>query len=254
MSGGGSSFALDQSHTVRLGIGIAGGALGFYGATRRDWVGLGVGVLGLGMIACGLSAVDYHALQDKAKEYGSTVGDKAGEWGQQARDLANKGVDAAKNLTSKAGLGEAITVNKSVEIQQPVGRVFEFWTNYSNFPSFMSNLKEVNDLGGGRSHWVAKGPVGVPVSWDAYETQRIQNELLSWESVPGSAVDTRGTVRFQFIGEGRTRVDIELSYTPPAGQVGHAVAKLFGADPDTEMEQDLQKLKEHLEGAATQNA
>ena len=30
----------------------------------------------------------------------------------------------------------------------------------------MAHLQEVRDLGRGRSHWIAQGPAGMPVSWD----------------------------------------------------------------------------------------
>jgi len=42
-------------------------------------------------------------------------------------------------------------------------------------------------------------------------------------------------------------VDIRLSYNPPGGAIGHVVAKLFGADPKSEMDEDLRRLKTALE-------
>jgi uncharacterized membrane protein len=38
-----------------------------------------------------------------------------------------------------------------------------------------------------------------------------------------------------------------MSYTPPAGAVGHAVARLFGADPKSELNDDLMRMKVFLE-------
>ncbi len=40
---------------------------------------------------------------------------------------------------------------------------------------------------------------------------------------------------------------MRLSYNPPAGPIGHAIAKAFGADPKSEMDQDLMRLKTLLE-------
>ena len=40
---------------------------------------------------------------------------------------------------------------------------------------------------------------------------------------------------------------MRLSYNPPAGAVGHAIAKAFGADPKSEMDQDLLRMKSLLE-------
>ncbi|MGQ0547505.1 MAG: hypothetical protein ACT4P3_19600 [Betaproteobacteria bacterium] len=36
-------------------------------------------------------------------------------------------------------------------------------------------------------------------------------------------------------------------YVPPAGALGHAVAALFGADPKSEMDADLMRMKTMLE-------
>ena len=45
----------------------------------------------------------------------------------------------------------------------------------------------------------------------------------------------------------RAQVHIQLSYNPPAGAVGHAVAALFGADSKTEMDEDLMQMKTMIE-------
>jgi uncharacterized membrane protein len=46
-----------------------------------------------------------------------------------------------------------------------------------------------------------------------------------------------------------------MSYTPPAGVVGHAVAKLLGSDPKSQLDQDLMRLKSTLEtGKAPRDA
>ena len=47
--------------------------------------------------------------------------------------------------------------------------------------------------------------------------------------------------------DGTTRVDVQLSYNPPGGALGHLVAKLFGSDPKSEMDQDLARLKTLIE-------
>jgi uncharacterized membrane protein len=145
----------------------------------------------------------------------------------------------------------AVDIQKTLNIQAPVERVYAFWTNYQNFPRFMTHLKEVRDLGNNRSHWVAAGPAGVPVSWDAEIIEKIENKVLSWRSVPGSQVNTRGSVRFDPNPDGGTRITVRMSYTPPVGLVGHAIASLFGADPKREMDEDLIRLKSLIEFGKT---
>ncbi len=38
-----------------------------------------------------------------------------------------------------------------------------------------------------------------------------------------------------------------MSYKPPAGMVGRAIASLFGDEPGQQMEQDLQRMKSLVE-------
>ena len=95
--------------------------------------------------------------------------------------------------------GGGIEFRKAVRINAPVEDVFAFWQNYDNFPRFMSHLKEVRDMGDGRSHWVANGPADVPVEWDAQITEMRPNRVIAWESLPGSEVYNAGRVRFESV-------------------------------------------------------
>ncbi|HMC15678.1 MAG TPA: hypothetical protein VKI18_08610, partial [Albitalea sp.] len=58
------------------------------------------------------------------------------------------------------------------------------------------------------------------------------------------------TVRFDEEGEG-TRVSVQMSYDPPGGAVGHAVAKLLGRDPKREIDADLARMKSFIETGRT---
>jgi uncharacterized membrane protein len=154
-------------------------------------------------------------------------------------------------LTRCAGLSgsgqRACEVQKTVTIHAPVEEVFEFWTFSENFPRFMAHLREVRNLGDGRSHWVAVGPAGVTASWTAVLTRVDRNELIAWRSEPGSEVASAGAVRFERLGEHSTRLDIHLAYSPPGGALGRFVARLFGADAKSALDDDLVRLKSLLE-------
>lgn len=205
---------LGQAHwppPTRLAIGAAGGGLAVWGVMRRDWLGAALGLAGLTMIA---------------------------------RAWTNKPL--RQLLGVRAGAG-AVTVQKTINIRATVDRVFDFLTHPENFPYFMSNVREVRDLGGGRKRWVVAGPAGVPVEWDAQITQCVANEVLAWESLEGAMVANAGVIHFQPNPDGSTRVDIRLTYTPPAGALGHAIARLFGSDPKSEMDQDLLRVKTMIE-------
>jgi uncharacterized membrane protein len=137
----------------------------------------------------------------------------------------------------------AVDIHKIVNVDAPLEEVFAFWANYENFPRFMSHVREVRDTGGGTSHWVVDRPAGVPVEWDAVVTALETNDVLAWTSVPGSAVESSGIIRFAQNEDGTTHVDLKMTYSPPAGAIGHAAAKLLGADPKRQMDDDLARAK-----------
>jgi uncharacterized membrane protein len=162
-----------------------------------------------------------------------------------ARTVSNK------PLRQIAGLEgyRAINIQKTITIDAPPERVFLFLANYDNFPRFMRHVLSVETLADGRSHWKVVGPVGTIVEWYAITTRVDFNELIEWSTVEGSAVEHVGRIRLEPLGTG-TRVQLQMSYTPPAGVVGHGVAKLLGADPKTQLDDDLMRLKRALETAA----
>jgi uncharacterized membrane protein len=136
----------------------------------------------------------------------------------------------------------AVTIGKSRE------EVFRFWRNLENLPRFMKHLKSVTALSPSRSHWVAEGPGGKTVEWDAEIINEVENQLIGWRSLGGSEVESAGSVHFKTApGDRGTEIFVELQYNPPAGAVGAAIAKLFGRDGQSEIESDLLRLKQYLE-------
>ena len=75
----------------------------------------------------------------------------------------------------------------------------------------------------------------------------LPGELIEWRSISDSDVRHTGAVRFVQTSDGGTRLSVHLSYLPPAGAFGHAVATLFGADPKSEMDADLMRMKSMIE-------
>lgn len=142
--------------------------------------------------------------------------------------------------------GRAIDMQKTITIDAPVEQVFEFLAKYENFPRFMHNVRSVEQRADGQSHWTVAGPAGTTVEWDSITTALDLNELIAWRTTPESAVQHEGWIRLEPF-EGTTRVHLRMSYSPPGGAAGHVIAKLFGADPKSELDQDLMRLKSVLE-------
>jgi uncharacterized membrane protein len=147
---------------------------------------------------------------------------------------------------TQLGGSRGILVDEAVTIRRPVADVYQFWRRFDEFPRFMSHLVSVTTVDGGLSRWVARGPAGTTVEWDARIINEIENELIAWQSVEGSTVATAGSVHFTGDSRG-TMVRVRLQYNPPAGKAGAAVAWLFGEEPGSQVREDLRRVKQLME-------
>lgn len=144
--------------------------------------------------------------------------------------------------------GRSNRVNKSIVINSSPEELYRFWRDFENLPRFMHHLESVRVTGEGRSHWVATAPAGTTVEWDAEITEDRPNELIAWRSLEGADVYNSGSVRFERAPGGRgTIVRVEIDYDPPGGKLGVAVAKLFGEEPELQVNADLRRFKQVIE-------
>jgi uncharacterized membrane protein len=158
------------------------------------------------------------------------------------------GIDTAGNSEGR-GVPEdvGVKVEKSVEVRRSPMELYHFWHQLTNLPEIMPHVISVT-VEDTRSHWVVAGPAGKQVEWDAEFINERPGELIAWQSLPGSDVQSAGSVRFEPIGDGQsTRVRVVLEYLPPAGRAGAFVARLLGSAPEQQLETDLQRFKERME-------
>ena len=160
------------------------------------------------------------------------------------RAATNRG---ARSLLGVGDDGEGFEVLKTIHVAAAPQQVFRLWADFANFPRFMSRVREVEILDDVRSRWVVAGPSGLPVQWIAVVTKMVPNSLIEWRTEAGSPVRHRGEVRFEHNGNGGTRVRVQLRYYPPAGVLGHAAASLLAADPKSDMDEDLMRMKQAIE-------
>lgn len=209
--GGGDGW----SPAVRAGAGLAGAGVALYGAWRGDLPGAALGVAGIAAVC---------------------------------RAVANRRLGRLTGITAGQA---AVELQKTIEVRAPRARVFELWTDPTRFPEFMRHVREVRDLGGGRSRWLVRGPLGMEVGWDAEVTRAEPEERLAWRTVPGSLIQHTGFVTFRDAAGGGTQVNIHLSYNPAIGAAGHLLAQVLGADPKAEMDEDLVRMQFLLETGRT---
>jgi uncharacterized membrane protein len=113
----------------------------------------------------------------------------------------------------------------------------------------MRHLESVEEIDDELSHWVAKGPAGMTIEWEAEIFIERDAELISWRSTEESDLDNAGSVRFRTYCDA-TEVTVMMKYDPPAGKLGAAVAALLGQDPAKQMREDLKTFKKLMEGRA----
>lgn len=157
------------------------------------------------------------------------------------------GMSTAEEDRSRASLDQGTKIEKSIFVSADQVTLFQFWRNLSNLPQVMRHLKSVEEKDEKRSHWVATGPLGTSVEWDAEIINERPNELIAWRSLEGSTVDNAGSVRFTGDGSGGTTIKVSLLYHPPAGKLGKIVSSMLGEDPEAQIEEDLQKFKRDAE-------
>src|SRR5688500_18309291 len=145
---------------------------------RWDGVAMATAVVAYGLSRRSLPGVALAAAAAPLAYRGVT-----GEWPRLADGAADTRVALAGN--------RGVHVRESIRLEVPIDEVYGFWRRLENLPRLMTHIKEVRDLGGGRSHWIADGPADVlPVEWDAEIINEVPNKVIGWRSVAGSDIAT----------------------------------------------------------------
>lgn len=216
---------VNVGQTERIASVVGGGLLALWGLGRKGLFRLGTLALASDLIYRGVKGecALYKSLDINTAKQGFNP---------------NASVDASKAIKVK----RSVTINKSPE------ELYNFWRNFENLPRFMTHLESVVTLDEKRSHWVAKAPANQNVEWDATIINEKPNQLIAWKSLPGSMIMNAGSVEFKPASNGSgTEVKVELDYEPPMGALGAVVAKLFGEEPNIQVQEDLRHLKQLLE-------
>lgn len=215
--------AINVGELERLASAIAGGALTVYGLRQRSLGGLCLTLAGTALLHRGVTG---HCNTYQA--FGITTNDD-------------------KTAHGEAPVARDVHVEKAIAIDKTPEELFSFWRQFENLPRFMKHLESVTCSGLNRSHWIAKGPAGKDVEWDAEIYNEKPNEMIAWRSLEGADVVNAGSVRFTPLGVRGTEVKVILNYNLPGGKISALFAKLFGSEPGQMIADDLRRLKQILE-------
>jgi uncharacterized membrane protein len=133
------------------------------------------------------------------------------------------------------------TIEESIEVNVPVRTVYNQWTQFEEFPEFMEGVEEVRQIDDKRLHWVAEIG-GHRHEWDAEIFEQTPDQQIAWRSISGKS--NEGAVRFDKVGDARTRVTVVISYEPDGAmeKVGTALGIASGR-----VKGDLKRFKEFIE-------
>ena len=144
------------------------------------------------------------------------------------------------------------SVEAAITVERPVADAYAFWRALENAPRFMAGVESVENRGGNRSLWIARGPLGDRWQWESEILEDRPDELLVWRSLPGSEVSHQGAVRFApGPGKDTTEVRVAIELRPPGGAVGRAIARLGKRLPELKVEEDLRRFRQVLEAGET---
>jgi uncharacterized membrane protein len=205
----------------RIASAVGGGALIGYALKNRSKGGIALGLLGAGLLYRGASG--------------------------QCEAYRALGINTASSDTTEE-IARDVHIEKSITINHSPAELYKFWRNLENLPVFMEDLESVTPLDGARSHWVASGPGGKRIEWDAEIYNEKEGEMIAWRSLAGSDITNAGSVHFDPAPDGRgTYVKVTLNYNPPGGKAAALFAKLFGKEPGQLVEHNLKRLKQLIE-------
>jgi len=133
------------------------------------------------------------------------------------------------------------TVEKDIEVDAPISVAYNQWTQFEQFPAFMSGVKSITQLDDRTAHWkVSVG--GVDREFDAEIVEQHPDERISWNST-GEKMHA-GVVTFHRLGEGSTRVTLQMDWKPE-GFVEKA-GEILQID-DMQIAKDLAEFKRLIE-------
>jgi uncharacterized membrane protein len=136
------------------------------------------------------------------------------------------------------------TITTSIDVGVPISVAYDQWTQFEEFPQFMSGVESVRQIDDTHVRWVAEVG-GERHEWTAEIVEQEPDRVIAWRSVEG--IPTAGRVEFEPVDDG-TRVTVDMEYEPEGAK--EKIGSLLGAD-ERRVEDDLERFRELVEGRTT---
>lgn len=133
------------------------------------------------------------------------------------------------------------TVQESIDVNVPLTQAYNQWTQFEDFPHFMSGVDSVQQIDDTTVHFKTS-IAGVKREYDAQITLQEPDQRVTWESLDRPL--NAGTVWFEPLSATETKVTVELTWEPDSAveNIGAAV----GLD-SRQVASDLKRFKKFIE-------
>jgi uncharacterized membrane protein len=138
------------------------------------------------------------------------------------------------------------TIQESIDVEVPVRTAYNQWTQFEEFPKFMEGVVDVRQIDDTHTHWVVEAG-GTRREFDAEITEQTPDQRIAWNSTEG--VDHAGVVTFHRLGDGQTRVMVQIDGEPHG--LKEKAADAAGL-PERRVRGDLERFKKMIEERGTE--
>jgi uncharacterized membrane protein len=182
-------------------VGGTVGKLGDVASGSSDGGGVigSVGAKALKAAPSALLSAGVESTKSKLKDAGGGVLDA----------LKSGGKSAGKN---KGGHAKITNIVESIEVGAPIDVVYDQWTRFSDFPSFMKKVERVEQVSEEKLSW----KVQIFLShrtWEATIREQVPDERIVWRA-KGEKGYVDGAVTFHELAPDLTKVIVVLEYHP----------------------------------------
>jgi uncharacterized membrane protein len=156
---------------------------------------------GAGKLVRGLSGDGAGPVKKVGDKIGGAVKNTVGEAGGGSKSKGEPGV----------GKGRRMPVQQDIDIGAPLRTVYNEWTQFEEWPSFMHRLENVSQED--ESHLTFKTKIwGISKEFKAEIVEQRPDERIKWEVTEG--VTHTGVVTFHELGPRLTRVEVNIDVQP----------------------------------------
>jgi uncharacterized membrane protein len=136
-------------------------------------------------------------------------------------------------------------IEASVIIHRPVEKVFGFYSDFRNLPSFLGDVMAVEQIDSTTSRWTIQGRLGIQTHWTTRVTEERPNELIRYETVTSSPLKTCWEI--YFAGSAVDETEVHEVMKTPLGRIGRLALAAVGKFPSKEQSSNLHRLKQLME-------